>query len=308
MTERLPSFFVTGVTKAGTTSIYDALEQHPDVFVPHHKEPRYYAFRGHRIDPDDVFTRNVITDRGEYLALYKGAAPHQRMGDCSLYLNYPQAAAAIANEVPDARLISVFRDPVERAYSHYLFEVHRGIFPASVSFEALVRGEPVRVAGKDRKRDHAYVDAGLYAAMLEPWLTLFPREQHLLMLFEDLASDPQAVTGQVYRHIGVDPAAAQPRMVRRAASGLPKNQALHKAMVVARKASGLARAVLPRDMLEELRRVQAQVTNRNLYKPKLPPEVRERLLPLFREDTLRFQDIIGRDLSAWLSVEQARAA
>src|SRR5262249_39324802 len=119
----LPNFFVIGAPKAGTTSLYEYVAQHPDVYMSPVKEPAYFKPRhppgGEDAEPEDRLAA--------YVALFDGVAGEHVVGEATpSYLQSASAAARIRDAVPDARLVAVLRNPVDRAYSGYSMRVQQG--------------------------------------------------------------------------------------------------------------------------------------------------------------------------------------
>jgi len=119
---RAPDFFLVGAPKCGTTALYAMLGAHPEIFVSPIKEPDFFAadiraaVLGGRVSRPGEF----VEDWSEYLALFSGAAPSQRLGEGSVcYLASGVAAAAIHERCPEARILMVLRDPADRLFSHY---------------------------------------------------------------------------------------------------------------------------------------------------------------------------------------------
>ena len=125
----LPTFFVIGAAKSGTTSLHYYLDQHPDVHMSREKEPNYFSFAHRPGGP-----KHVIRDRRAYKALFDSPAPVR--GEASVTYSFwphpPDVAERIHAAVPDAKFVYVVRDPVERTLSHYrhrvvLGEEHRSL-------------------------------------------------------------------------------------------------------------------------------------------------------------------------------------
>ena len=129
-----PNFFIVGVAKAGTTSLSEWLKQHPQIYIPALKEPRYFAS-----DLVDPIVRNVVRTKEDYLALFVKARNHKARGEASTsyFTHWQQVPERIKRTIPDARIIILLRDPVERAYSSYLMLVRQG-------YETLPFSEAVR--------------------------------------------------------------------------------------------------------------------------------------------------------------------
>jgi hypothetical protein len=131
------------------------------------------------------------------------------------YLFHPLAPERVKATVPEARLLVLLRDPVERALSHYHHEVALGREP--LSFEDAVAAEPERTSGEEERLvrepgyfshawwDHAYLARGRYAEQLERWLAVFPRAQLLVLATDELANAPAETYARVLRFLGAPP-------------------------------------------------------------------------------------------------------
>jgi len=118
-----PNFFIVGVAKAGTTSLSEWLKQHPQIYIPAIKEPHYFAS-----DLVDPIVRNVVRTKEDYLALFAKARNYKARGEASTsyFTHWKQVPERIKATIPDARIIILLRDPIERAYSSYLMLVRQG--------------------------------------------------------------------------------------------------------------------------------------------------------------------------------------
>jgi Sulfotransferase domain len=213
----LPGFLVIGAQKAGTTALYAYLRQHPAITGPSWKEVSF-------------FDRHYA--RGE--AWYRGNFPNSLrtrgdlVGEASpSYLFHPLGPERVAGLVPEARLIALVRNPVDRAYSHYQHEVALDREP--LSFEDALAAEDERLRGEEDRMladpayfshawwNYTYRARGLYAAQLERWLAVFPREQLLIVPTDDLAADPGATYARVLEFLGAAPhrLGAYPRVFER---------------------------------------------------------------------------------------------
>jgi hypothetical protein len=131
------------------------------------------------------------------------------------YLFHPLAPERVRETVPDARLVALLRDPVDRALSHYHHEVALGREP--LSFEDALDAEDERTRGEAERLtrepeyfshawwDYTYVARGRYAEQLERWFEVFPREQLLVLATEELAADTAGAYARVLRFLGVEP-------------------------------------------------------------------------------------------------------
>ena len=297
MTARLvPDFFVIGAYRCGTTLLHRALGQHPQVFVPALKEPNFYAVDGNERPSPELIARSVV-DPAEYQRLYDGAVDSQRCGDVSPeYLRNPHAPERIRQTHPDAPLVAILRNPVERAWSDYLQHRARGTEPCATFSEALDLQDDRR-AGLSRTAPH-YIDSGRYGEQLQRYLESFDSDQLLVLLYDDLQTDPDDVVRKVFAHIGVDPAVEVELEGDVNASGLPRNVA-YRTLLRVRRSVGTR---MSRRLVEVVRPHWDRAMRGGLVKPTLESADRERLIEIYRDDVDRLQALIGRDLQHWLTV------
>jgi hypothetical protein len=202
MTETWPNFFIVGAAKAGTTSLYAYLRQHPQIFLPRVKEPQYFATV--RPAPEYAHLVDAVTDREHYLRLFRRAGGYSAIGEASpSYLWDPEAARRIKQAVPDARIIISLRDPIERAYSHYLMDYREGAQDLPF-YEALC--QDLAREEKGIGISYLYVELGQYASQVSRYLEAFGRERVQILMFEDLRRATREAVAGVARFLGVDPA------------------------------------------------------------------------------------------------------
>lgn len=227
----LPNFLIIGAPRSGTTSLYQWLRSHPDVFMPAHKEPMFFLaslppFRG---PYDDVMNRLVIRSRAAYEALFDPGAQCVALGEASVYYLYyaERSAHSIRKLIPDCKLICILRDPVDRAFSAYKLLRRDGWDNAS--FERALELESSRVAA-GWNPTYALVGAGEYGAQLATYRQLFPPDQLLALTFEELVANPAEGYRRICRFLGVrdDP---MPLWLAYNRGWVPRSPLLHKLMV-----------------------------------------------------------------------------
>lgn len=197
-----PNTFIVGAAKAGTTSLHHYLGQHPQVFMSAWKEPHHFADIA--IDPRQSHMMRRYADEHAYRALFAGAGNRPVIGEASpSYLWDPGAAARIRARVPDARIIVLLRDPVQRAFSHYWMDVREGL--QSQAPLAAFRDDHALPGKRWGGKGHLYVELGLYARQLARYCEAFPRAQIRVYLFDELQSQPQAVLADLAAFLDIDP-------------------------------------------------------------------------------------------------------
>jgi hypothetical protein len=280
-----PTFLIIGAAKSGTTSLHWMLAQHPDVFMSPIKETNYFAYDESRADQK----RFRVRSREAYLDLFCQGAGHPARGEASpAYMENPKAAERIHSELPDARLIAILRDPVERAYSLYRMNLRlkKRPFDAKLAFAADA-GWLQPGGGAAR--------SGRYAERLRPFLDRFPRDRIKLLLFEDLKNDPHRLLDDVFGFLGLETARIPWPGTRHNYGGRPRSPLLERAIRATRIGPLLRRRPRLQGIVRRLR-------NASLADPpRLPREVRARLIDAYRDDVLELEKLLGRDLSAWRS-------
>jgi hypothetical protein len=287
-----PNFFIVGAAKAGTTSLHAYLSQHPEVFMSTLKEPHYFSIFEVRPELDNFMT--VIRDSHAYQELFLGSEGYKAVGEASpSYLCDAGAAMRIRSVIPDAKIIISLRNPVQRAYSHYLMEHHAG--RETLQFDKALEADQSR-GQKGWGVSFQYVELGLYADQVERYLNAFGRTKVLVILFEDLIRNTTLVMQDVAHFLGIDP------------SAYPKSafDAVHFPFAASRGV--FARTVLrsrpirvwtKRWIPQKLRRaVRDHLLYHKSPKPKLEHEIRRTLAQRFAPDLRRLEQLLERDLGA----------
>lgn len=294
----IPNFFLVGAPKSGSTSLWSYLRQHPQIFLSAHKEPRYFAVLDERLPfrgpGDDRFS--IVTDFGAYLRLFDGAGSATVVGEASQwYLSSVSAPFYIDHFCPGAKILIVLRDPIARAYSNFAHARVEGHEPLSDFLQA-VEAEERRTAAHWSPR-FRYFSKGLYFSQVKRYLDRFGRRRVHIVLHEDLAIGAASVCRDVFEFLEVDPMFLPDVSERLNRSGSSKSRVLD-GVLSNQMLRRLAERVPGR---ESLRRVAKKIRQSNVQAfPPMDPSQRAALLPRYREDVLRTQDLIGRDLSGWL--------
>ena len=294
----LPNFLVIGAARSGTTALYHALAKHPQIFMSPVKEPNYFAFgegQLHFAGPGAEFVNNSINTSGEYKKLFDASNGARAIGEASpLYLYSPQAPRRIAETLGAVKLIAVLRNPVEQAYSHYLYARAQMIEPLA-TFEEALDAERQRLA-LNWQPLFQYSRFPRYGEQLSRFLDHFARESLLVHLYDDFETDPEAVYRSIFEFLGVDAAFAPPNE-RVNMGGVPRNSGLQRFIMRPTVLSPALRMVLPEAARQRLRN---RLSGNNIVRPPFPAATRQRLLDALCGDIARADELIGRDLSHWL--------
>ena len=322
---RLPNFFVIGAPRSGTTSLYEYLDAHPDVFMSTVKEPDFFIHPSLALahplggteradlDTDAAQFEELAKDLQTYRSLFAGAARQARVGEASaIYLGNPIAPWHLRGYVPDAKLIAVLRNPTERAFSHLvhakrIYAEHGQT--SAIGAEGMSVDDAFEVAVDKALRDgpfdetksdpEVWVQSGFYHLHLTRFLSYFPAEQLKVFLFEDLSQRPREVMQEIFGFLGIDDSFELPTTEAFNASVVPRNQRLFSLFTTKNPLMRKARAIAPTNV----RALALRTRNRVLGSGKPPPDLGlgNKLDAIYREDILALQHHLGRDLSGWLS-------
>jgi Sulfotransferase domain len=287
-----PNFFIVGAAKAGTSSLYAYLRQHPQVYMSAVKEPHFFS----QIEPSDGqhYRMRTTTDRESYLKLFRKANGALAVGEASpSYLWDERAPHRIREQVPEARIIMVLRDPIERAHSHYLMNVRENTQPLPF-YEAL--REDQSKPNKSWTTANLYVELGQYASQVERYLGLFGPERLLVLMFEDLKRDPATLVRRTARFLGVDegPVADMELGIGNPynAYALPRG-GLARGLYRSLWMRNLARYTVPQWLRWKLR---DQVLMRPAEKPAMDARALEALRGVYAGDVEKLEGLLGRPL------------
>jgi hypothetical protein len=284
----LPNFIVIGAMKAGTTSLYQYLKAHEQVFMPAIKELDFFVAESNWCRGIEWYRRQFST---------AGAA--RARGEAStLYTQYPAhdgVPERMVRVLPDVRLVYVVRDPVERMRSHY---EHRVITGAEKS--------PPEVALLENP---VYLACSKYAMQLQRYLDHFPREQILIVTSEGLKADRRATVQQVYRFLGVDPTHL-PDVLGTEFYQTARRRAYPPALLWARRlakrhmlqgerAKVLVDSMLARGTSDGSMPTADGAPDTSDTTQVLGPGLRKQLADLLRDDVARFARHMPADFDGW---------
>ena len=289
----MPNFLIIGAMKSGTTALYYYLEQHPEIYMSPVKEPNYFSSQ------EQENTADTVADIRAYQHLFRGASGTKAIGEAShSYLYEPRAAAEIRRYIPEAKLIAILRNPIDRAYSHFLHMVRTGTEPLDDFAQALQEEE---VGMRKERVFQDYIGRGLYYDQLRRYFGTFPREQVRVYLYEDLSGAPINTVQDAFRFLKVEDAFVPDVSLRRNVSGHPKYKTLDALLRRQSRIKHAAKIYLPARMRWHLSKAFDDLKTRNLVAPPaVEPEVRQQLKDTYREDIMKLQELIDRDLSKWL--------
>jgi Sulfotransferase family len=296
--------FIVGAAKSGTTALWSWLRSHPDVFFPDFKEPHYFCFQnGRRVggsEMDPHYKDNITTTLDAYQSLYQNCKNGQIVGDASPgYLYHQHAADIIKSYDPDAKIICVLRNPVDRAFSQFLHHVRDGLEQTS-NFNEALNFEETRISNGWWWGFH-YARAGKYYGQWTKYCESFKPHQRLLIFFDDLEKNPEKVYPQICQFLEISPQndmnfdlrvndTSQIKLV-------PKYGRLYRTLEHGSCFSHMIHQLFPLRTTKWVRRCLNSLNQ--VKKPTLTPEVRQRLNTYYNEDTRKLSELVGTNLSHW---------
>jgi len=235
MSDVLPNFFIVGAMKSGTTSLYQYLSSHPDVYLSPIKEPHYFCeeeeMRAFACDYDELVGFNMqnqmdsvwdgamhqayIRDWSQYLALFARANGQQAIGEASPgYLYAPSSPELISKRLPKAKIIIILREPIARAYSHYRMDKEIGRTQVGFWKALTVNG-------------NRYIEMGRYEEQVKRYLANFPADQIKLLWFDDLKSNRDKLLTELADFLGIDPGGFSVEYIQHNQGRVPRSVALN---------------------------------------------------------------------------------
>jgi hypothetical protein len=296
----LPTFIIIGVQKAGTTSIYNYLQQHPQVYMSPIKEPNFLERDWPKLAVDSPNARQTrINTLERYQALFERVTNETAIGEASVncLFHYDQSIDLIKKYVPDAQIIAVLRHPAERAYSDYLMHLRDYINPADQ--------QPLSEHISQRSQTSYIIRKGYYAEGIRQFQAAFGPERVKVLLHDDLKTSASQLMADMYRFIGVDDS-FQPGVERQAQTAqVPKNKTVNALLQgknpVRSAIASTLKVFLPTDARQRLRSGLINLNSGQKDDAPFLPEDRAALIDLYRDDILTLQDLLQRDLSTWLA-------
>ncbi len=299
-----PDFLIIGAARSGTTALASFLEQHPDVYVSLPKELHFLAFPGGAPrftgpGDDDLVNRVAVRDDETWRESFRHRTERRRGEGSVTTLCHPSASVPAIGRfcAPGCRLVVMLRDPVDRAFSSWLYLRSRGHDAGSFE-ECLAAEEERTVAGWSHMWQ--FTRLSRYAEQLEPFVQEFG-DRLLVVVQEEFAADPDRQLRQVLQFLDVDPDVAIDAGQRVNEGGIPRSDAVTGALNLVRRsrvARRVVSAVVPRRQRERVR-------SANLVRQSVRPDTRTQLAEAFAPDLAALQRLIGRDDLPWPSARPA---
>ncbi len=280
----LPNFFLAGAPKAGTTSLYNYLNQHPDIVFSSEKEPQFFNLK---------YKSGIEWYEQTYFAHCTGS--EKRIGDGTVWtMKCPTALQRIAQHVPNALFLYIMRNPIDRAFSEYQYYLMRGVWKPEITFSEVIRThlKPQQILGEGRYYDH-----------LVYFEELFDRSQVLPIFYEDLSKKRDETLKQIFDFLDVASDFVPQDTKRHNVTAVPRNIGLYA--LVHRSVRPIKNALESTGVgwiKESSRKIRGAVRSQFFtqeVRPEMKPEDREYLREYYAEPNRQLAEYTGRDLSHW---------
>jgi len=315
---RKPDLFIIGAAKCGTTSLYEYLKGHPEVFMSPAKEPRYFSPDLMSGSPHDF---HYGRDLERYLGLFSGARDEKRLGEASVRYIYSEQAPRLIREFnPDAYIVAMVRNPIDMMYSMHNQRLSEGREPLE-DFEQALAAEADRLAGRGIRPGlnpglAVYRPRARFGEQLPRWFETFGRARVHVIVFEEFVREPAAHFRRLLEFLDVDPGYQPESFAAHNSSHAPRFRFIRK-LTNARLSQWLVWRALPAVAGDHATRAlvrgfrNSPLNRRRATRPPLRPELRRRLQEEFAGDVARLGELLGRDLAGlwWKSpAERSPAA
>jgi hypothetical protein len=287
--QKKPNLFIVGAPKAGTTSLHKYLEGHKDILMSSIKEPNYFSSDELVKFPLYYDDAPLIKKEDEYLNLFNSKNDETILGEASVsYLFYPEVAKKIKDYNKDAKIIIVLRNPIERAFSHYLMDFTSGYFKSSFS-EAINR--------KNSKNANAIyqqvVELGLYYNQVKIYIDTFGYENVLILFQEEMRKNVKDTLRKIFSFLNINDEVQDNQNINKQfhAYKEPKGKIL-KLLYHNRVLKSFLRNILTVERKNFLKSLIVKETR----KPVMKDEDRVLLVEIYRDDVNKLEVLLKKDI------------
>ncbi len=289
---KIVDFMCVGAPKAGTSSLHHILVQHPDIFLPEIKETGFFMF-------DDLYNNGIEFYKNEY---FKKRGDEKIAGEIDPSYMFPDYVAERIYEAfgEDLKLIFMFRNPVDRAYSHYWMNVRR-VFE-DVDFASAIEDSDKRCEHNVENRKYCYVEMGLYAKRVKNFLKYFKKENMFFIVFEnDFLKNREQTIKKILEFLEVNPDVPLNLKIKANPAKMPVfsfvGKLLYHESIFKKFARGVVKSRVNR---AKIKKSIYKIMYEDFVPPILHNEVKLKWIDrFFIEDIKELEKIIDRDLSVW---------
>lgn len=290
----MPNFLIVGAAKAGTTSLYEYLRQHPQIFMPEWKELSYFI-------GDPFGPLHKIKKARYYSKVFAEAHGHKAVGEASTSYLFDEAAAnIIRGKLGLIKIIIILRDPVAMSYSLYNHQVRKEGETCATFESALEAEEKRRQSLKFKQRcygwhaNYYYYHRGLYCEQVKRYLDTFGQDRVKIILFDELAEATLKAVREVYMFLGVDDSFIPDIKVHNPAGGIISIPRFWENTGLLLKTYQF---LFSKNVFKKIPHL---IRNMGRKPPRpINPATAHDLRQKFHSDICRLEQLIGKDLTAW---------
>jgi hypothetical protein len=291
----LPNFFVVGAQKSATTSLHFYLSEHPDIFLPKEKESKFFV-------NDHRYILGIKHYEERHFSEWKGQKVIGEVDPDYMYFEVALERIMKHFDIKKLRFVFIFRNPVDRAFSHYLMTARRGM--ERLPFAKAIECEEERIKRDYRSKMHfSYVDRGFYYKQVMRFFRYVDRSQMLFLLYEDLVESPIDSLEMVFKFLNVSDKFVPPNLNNKFnPSRVPRNVILHKRLTGNGIEKRIVRFFLP--WTKYRHKLLEKIINLNLssqHEFYLCEKVKKDLSLRFKDSNEALSKLINRDLDYWMS-------
>jgi len=288
---KLPNFFIVGAAKAGTTFLYYFLKQHPQIYMSPLKEPHYFS----DIHIKEKIEKRYIYKRKDYLALFMGIKGEKAIGEASVsYLCYESSPYNIKRVIPRAKIIIILRNPIERAFSHFLMDIRDGKLPPDAEFIETVKNDYYKIGRKGWGHSNLFIEFGMYYEQVKRYLEIFGKENVSVNFFEDLKQDKFTCIKNIFKFLDVDEGFRPDSKVKSNAFAIPRSSLLQSIYMNGRL-KNLGRKLIPDSLKEDVMTIFLKKAD----KPVMKSDDRYFLWNIYEKDIQNLGELLEKDLTHW---------
>lgn len=297
------NLFIVGAAKSGTTSLYNYLAQHPDVFFPNVKEPNFYAdAEAHNpsayVKPKKgkFYHNKIIKDPAVYFSLFEEVKNQAVVADSSpSYLWDKKTAARIYKDFPEAKIVMLLRNPVQRAFSQFLMDLKDGNQTEENFKQALLND--ANTQPKTWGIAHLYTEIGLYHDQVKQYLDTFGNQQVKVVIYEDFIKDTAKHLKDICTFLNIDTSYIATIDYNKVYNPyvVPKGK-LSKFILTYKNKFGLLKLLVPKFIKEYLNN---EMLFKQEKKPKMQPSDKAYLNSVFAPDILKLEHLLQKDIKHW---------
>lgn len=289
----LPNFFVVGAQKCATTSLHHYLAGHPEICLPAQKETKFFV--SHK-----EYMHGIQYYESKYFSGWNGEKMVGEVDPDYMYFEHAIERIVADLAIRSLKFVFIFRNPVDRAFSHYLMTLRRGL--ESLPLDEAIKVEKERICKSRRSRGfYSYIDRGFYYTQVLKFLEYIDISEMFFLLWEDLVDRPEDSLRALFEFLNVSTEYVPDNLNKKFhQASVPRSMFLLKRLRQEGAEKRFVRLMIPWEGLR--RKVREKLVNLNMnnrVEISLGVSTRKILSNIYKEQNVLLAELIGRDLSHW---------